>query len=57
LTALSKVEDVRPILKSMNSVSMENDVNLEYGLQIINNMQQSDNSPDKNWEESDGDGD
>ena len=39
LTALSKVEDVRPILKSMNSVSMENDVNLEYGLQIINNMQ------------------
>ena len=41
----------------MNSVSMENDVNLEYGLQIINNMQQSDNSPDKNWEESDGDGD
>lgn len=32
LTALSKVEDVRPILKSMNSVSMENDVNLEYGL-------------------------
>lgn len=32
LTALSKVDDVRPILKSMNSVSMENDVNLEYGM-------------------------
>ena len=32
LIALSKVDDVRPILKSMNAVSMENDVNLEYGL-------------------------
>ena len=52
LTALSKVDDVRPILKSMNSVSMENDVNLEYGMQIITNMQSQNNSPDK-WEESD----
>jgi carboxy-terminal domain RNA polymerase II polypeptide A small phosphatase len=44
LIALSKVDDVRPILKSMNSVSMENDVNLEYGLQLISNLQ-SDRSP------------
>jgi hypothetical protein len=39
LIALSKVDDVRPILKQLNAVSMENDVNIEYGLQLINNMQ------------------
>jgi carboxy-terminal domain RNA polymerase II polypeptide A small phosphatase len=31
LIQLSQVEDVRPVLKQLNAVSMENDVNLEYG--------------------------
>ena len=35
LINLSKVDDVRPILKQMNSASMENDVNIEYGMQLI----------------------
>jgi carboxy-terminal domain RNA polymerase II polypeptide A small phosphatase len=37
LIELSKVDDVRPILKQLNSVSMENDVNLDYGMQLIHN--------------------
>lgn len=32
LIELSKVDDVRPILKQLNQVSLENDVNLEYGM-------------------------
>ena len=32
LIQLSKVDDVRPVLKQLNAVSMEDDVNLEYGL-------------------------
>ena len=32
---------------------MENDVNLEYGLQIINNLKQDDSPADGKWEESD----
>jgi carboxy-terminal domain RNA polymerase II polypeptide A small phosphatase len=32
LIQLSKVGDVRPVLKQLNSVSMENEINLEYGL-------------------------
>lgn len=32
LIQLSKVDDVRPVLKQLGTVSMENDVNLEYGL-------------------------
>ena len=32
LIALSRVDDVRPILKQLNSGSMENDVNIDYGL-------------------------
>lgn len=47
LIALSKVDDVRPILKSMNSVSMENDVNLEYGLQLISNL--NDEKSPRRW--------
>ena len=35
LKALSKVDDVRPILKQLNQASMENDVNLQYGMQLI----------------------
>ena len=52
LIALSKVDDVRPILKSMNAVSMENDVNLEYGLQLINNLNRE--NADR-WSEDDND--
>jgi RNA polymerase II subunit A small phosphatase-like protein len=37
LIELSKVDDVRPILKQLNQVSLENDVNLEYGMQLISN--------------------
>ena len=40
LINLSKIDDVRPILKQLNSVSMENDVNIEYGLQLIHNSMQ-----------------
>ena len=35
LEALSSVDDVRPILNKLNQVSMENDVNLDYGMQLI----------------------
>jgi len=37
LIELSKVDDVRQILKQLNQVSLENDVNLEYGMQLISN--------------------
>lgn len=29
------MDDVRPILKQLNQASMENDVNLQYGMQLI----------------------
>ena len=38
LIQLSKVDDVRPVLKQLNAVSMEDDLNLEYGLQLIHNL-------------------
>ena len=50
LIALSKVDDVRPILKQLNSVSMENDVNIDYGLQLIHNSMQQ--KEDENFVDS-----
>lgn len=38
LKALSKVDDVRPILQQLGQVSMEDDVNLDYGMQLIDNF-------------------
>ena len=35
LKELSKVDDVRPILKQLNQASMDNEVNLQYGMQLI----------------------
>jgi len=39
LIELSKVNDVRPILKQLNSVSMDDDVNIEYGMQLLSEYQ------------------
>lgn len=35
LQALSNVDDVRPILKQLNEECQDNDINIEYGMQII----------------------
>ena len=47
LIELSKVDDVRPILKQLNQVSLENDVNLEYGMQLISNSYNNLKGPQK----------
>ena len=39
LIELSKVDDVRPILKQLNAFCMDDDVNIEYGMQLISDYQ------------------
>ena len=39
LQALSSVDDVRPILKQLNEGCQDNDINITYGLQIIDQYQ------------------
>jgi hypothetical protein len=48
LAQLSKVHDVRPILHQLNAVSMDGDVNIEYGMQLFSSL------PVENQFEEDG---